>query len=214
MNIKGVMEVEGVRLFIAIDAPDESRDIYVTNVHPNCVVIPKERWPVEYLGLSQYALRDLAEHNVTHLDQLVDGQWQLSRKGLNKNTDDEIIASLDGLRRIALLFEQLTPGEIARELVGYPVRSSSVSDIFIADDQDEVDRASVSPDTPLQEIEELPAKLRDILHAAHGVSTIADVLKLGLTRVIMTPNVDANDVNLMKIAFEHIGHPLTLKKER
>ena len=208
MRIKGVVEVEGVRLHVDIQAPDTKEDVYVTNVHPNCLVVPKERWYVEFLGLSQSAQDELGRENIRHLGQLTDGEWKLSRNGLTEGTTKELTEALARLRSAALLFEQTPVEQIVRELVGFPIPD-------VAEEAAEVSAATPEAegalplDTPLKEVPKVAPVMLDLLPFVHKARTIADVLRLGTGRIIMTPGITAKDVSRLVEVFAEAGHQLT-----
>ncbi|MBI2636699.1 MAG: hypothetical protein HYW81_00700 [Parcubacteria group bacterium] len=211
MRIKGVVEVEGVRLHVDIQAPDEREDVYVTNLHPNCLVVPKERWYVEFLGLSQSAQVELAAENIRHLGQLTDGEWKLSRNGLTEATTSELNAALQHLREMALLFEQTPLEQIVRELVGFPIPEVAEEDAEAGETGTAASEAggALPLDTPLKEVPKLAPVILDLLPFVHKARTIADVLKLGTGRIIMTPGITAKDVTRLVEVLAEAGHKLT-----
>lgn len=208
MRIKGVVEVEGVRLHVDIQAPDAKEDVYVTNLHPNCLVVPKERWYVEFLGLSQSAQVELAAENIRHLGQLTDGEWKLSRNGLTEGTTRELTEALARLREMALFFEQTPLEQIVRELVGFPIPDVTEESVEVAEAASEAGGA-LPLDTPLKEVPKVAPVMLDLLPFVHKVRTIADVLRLGTGRIIMTPGVSAKDVDRLVQVFAEAGHRLT-----
>lgn len=127
MRIQGTLEVEGVKLHVNIDAPDNHQEIFVTNVHPNCVVIPRERWKIEYLGFSSLLVDTLHAQGVHFLHHLVDERWEARMDGftLTEAEMEEIERALETFFSIALVFDQspevvvnpeLPPGDFQKRL--------------------------------------------------------------------------------------------------
>jgi hypothetical protein len=107
MRVEGVLTVEGVTFHVDIDTDDRDTDVYVTNVHPNCMVIPKERWRVEFLGLPPAVVTLLHERDIFDLGTLIDGRWNLAVNGLGKDAERIVSEALAEFKKIALLFEQV-----------------------------------------------------------------------------------------------------------
>lgn len=214
MKIQGIVEVEGVRLHIDIEAPDSREDIYVTNIHPNCLVIPKERWPVEHLGLPLTALQELQERGLKYLGEITDSRWQISSNGLSEATGQELSEALARLRQTALLFEQSTPEELAREVAGFPIELAPVGQ----EDVGEIKRKpavvaearvqSQAPDAIFLSELRISRRMKDILLAVHKAKTVADVLALGRVRLVMTPGVSACDIEVLVAELARVSHEL------
>lgn len=105
MQIQGTLTVEGVQLHVHIDAPDEARELYVTNIPPTALLIPRERVRIEWLGLPPDVIQRLREKGIHALGHLVDGAWRLLASHLD---EEERIAVTEALARFleaALVFE-------------------------------------------------------------------------------------------------------------
>lgn len=212
MNIKGVLEMEGgPNLHIDIEAPDDQEHIFVTNIHPNCLVIPKERWWVGYLALSPGVLRELRSKAIEHLDQLVDSSWELTVDGLSERARKEIIEALAHFQEIALVFKEPSREELGKEVVSFPLEKiQAKAELAVSPpigEEVKLKPRHVSPDTSLEALM-MPLHITTILKVRYEVVTISDVLRLGKRRLVMTPGLSAEDIRKLEIIFERAGHPL------
>ena len=214
MKIQGVIEVEGIKLHIDIDAPDNHQDIYVANVHPNCLVVPKERWYIEYLDLSVEAVKELKQQQINNLGQLTNGQWQISREGLSEQTNQELVQALECLRQMAILFEQPTPEVLVGKIIGRSLLKSSEKESLEQQSNINVEQVKTTVDlnTPIEYLP-ISVKMREILKAVH-VRTLADVLEFGKSRLTMTIGVTRHDIEELETGLSRLGHPLPDNTQR
>ncbi len=107
MKIKGMLEVSGVNLNVNIEAPDQSREIYVTNVSPQCLIIPRERFDVGYLGLSYPVLEELGRKKIDNLAQLLPIGWELDWVALDltPRAKAELEDAMAKFRKMVLMTE-------------------------------------------------------------------------------------------------------------
>src|SRR3989338_6319697 len=106
MRLKGVLEMEGIKLHLNVELQDGERNIYLAKVHPNCVVIPKERWPVDLLGFSPDCVRMLKSKNVKYLSELVDESWKLVVADFSEKIQQELEVCMNRFKTLALIFDQ------------------------------------------------------------------------------------------------------------
>jgi len=216
MKIRGVVDIEGIALNVIIDAPDDTKELYVTNISARCLVMPKERWPLRCLGLSQEVFRELTDKGFATLDHVVDAHWKIKddlavRPNTKKELEKQVVYFLDR----ALIFPDLSVPEENKDKITFPISG-------------EWERVSESHESPahatipdpllgqrsLMEFG-LPAHIAKKLQVDHGIDTIDDLLRLGKVRVFMTKGLSKKDVALID---EHLKvHGLSyydpLKKE-
>jgi hypothetical protein len=180
MKMQGTLEVDGVRLTVDIEAPDDATDLYVTNVHPNCLVIPKERWRIEHMGLSDDATTYLHHRGIHFLGQLVNGGFKLVLTSLDDSVANEVHHSLERIRDMALLFETEQAANHT------PPVDSPELDVDI----------SVLALSKFQE---------QSLRKNRGVNTLRDVVQLGKNSLLMTQNIDQKAVDKIEEALRRVG---------
>lgn len=199
MRIEGEMTAEvegssaGVKLHVRINAPDDTTELYVTNVHPNCLTIPRERWSIEFLGLSAQALDELRSRDITNLSQLTNGRWTLGVDGLSAETRDEVTAALQTLTDIAIVFEIPHPIQLAT-LFRTPAQEdgdgASAADLAVL----ERDIATIGLLKPQEEA------LRK-----KGMRTLRDLYCLGRNKLVMTPRMDERGIRKIGEALSEAG---------
>lgn len=202
MRIQGMLTVEGIRLHVDIESFDNERELFVTNVHPSCLVIPRERWRVEFLGLPQHVLAELRENGILTLDRLVDEEWNLDRRkikvSLSEETWQALSYSLETLREIALVFDMPKDPSEPRllEAVFSPKRK---------EEREEAERVSrVSEDEDIRVLT-LSSATERTLRKYHGVNAIRDLLGLRYEQLIMTRGIDEVEIQKIKAALERLG---------
>lgn len=195
MRIEGEVTVEGVKLHVRINAPDNTTELFVTNVHPNCLTIPRERWGIEFLGLSPQALAELRARNITNLSQLADGKWSLGVDGFSMETCAEITESLRMLTDAAIVFEIPNPIQLAT------LFSSRQQDVTEAEEADltalEHDIAVVGLQKPQEEA------LRK-----RGLLTLGTLYCLGRNKLVMSPRMDERGIRRIEEALSAAGFDL------
>lgn len=204
MKIQGILTIEGISLHVEIDAPDDARELYVTNVHPNCLVIPKERWKIEFLGLPTEIVATLHERNVFTLGELVDGHWDPRFVGLDEATEARIKEALTAFRKIALVFERMEfegaevhATEVRR---GRPLRTT-LAEAFVTKEEEK-------KDSPLHKDISSVGLLKpqeDALRKTKGVRTLGDLAKLGRARLLMTNQMDERGVGKIEATLRKGG---------
>lgn len=196
MKIQGVLSVEGINFHIDVDAPDDERNIYVTNVHPNCLVIPKERWRVDFLGLPETVVAALHKRGIYTLKVLTDEKWELAIDDLPEETALVIKEALAHFRKIALLFERV---ERYREPLG--VGSASVSVEHTGARKSVVTLATDISVCGLSQPQEQALR-------GKGVTTLADLMKLGRSRLFMTRGFDEKAVERVELTLRKVRSEL------
>lgn len=195
MKIQGVLNVEGVELHVNIEAPDGQRELYVTNIHPSCLVIPRERWRVEYLGLPSEVVRGLKEQGISSLEDLLNEEWNLDLKKVQKKLTASAIAqieqSLHNFLEIALVFDmpRQFPEVNVRDVIHqngngkHPQKNEGALDTSI-------------------EVLGLPVLLRKALERHHKVTTLRDLVALDKDQLIMTPGIDGKSIQRIEAALK------------
>ena len=180
MKMQGTLEVDGIRLTVDVEAPDDATDLYVTNVHPNCLVIPKERWRIEHMGLSDDAIAYLHHSGIHFLGQLVNGGFKFVLTHLDENVAKEVNHSLERIRDMALLFE-------TEQAVNH--------DPTVDSPELDVDISTLA----------LPKQQEQSLRKNRGVNTLRDLVKLGKNSLLMTQNIDQKAVDKIEKALRRVG---------
>lgn len=195
MKIQGIIEAEGVKLHVDVDVPDDQVEVYVTNVHPNCVVVPQDRWRVEFLGLPREIVKMLHDRGVFFLSQL-NHENEKGVLGFDKEVLDEINEALTKLQEIAIIFEGTD---------GYQDRTETAikeSEIILAkpaiESSLEFDIGIIGLGRPQEES----------LHKK-GVKTLKDLVALGRSRLLMTDKMDQRGVDKIEVALRKAGVELS-----
>lgn len=201
MKVQGTLSLEGVKLHVRIDAADDQQTLYVTNVHPNCLVIPKERWRVEFLGLPKEIVEELHRRNIVFLGQLIDGNWKLGARGLNEDMRQQIGEALRKFLDIALVFD--LPPKHKLELLFRPSASADEDEESV---ESENGGSGVDQDIA---VAGLLGHQEESLRKTKHVKTLGDVLKLGRNRLLMTKGVDARAMEKIEVALRKFGLELS-----
>lgn len=196
MKVQGTLSLEGIKLHVRIDAPDDQQTLYVTNVHPNCLVIPKDRWRVEFLGLPKEIVAELHQRNIVFLGQLIDENWNLGAHGLNEDMRQQIGEALRIFFKIALVFD-LPPKYKLERLFKPPA---------LTDDDDEpAPTNGVSGTDQDIAVAGLLGHQEESLRKMKNVNTLGDILRLGRNRLFMTKGVDARAMEKIETALRKYG---------
>lgn len=196
MKVQGTLSLEGVKLHVRIDAPDDQQTLYVTNVHPNCLVIPKERWRVEFLGLPKEIVEELHRRNIVFLGQLINENWTLGAHGLNEDMRQQIGEALRIFLDIALVFD--LPPKYKLEQLFRPSAST--------DDEEAIE--SPNGGSGLDQdisVAGLLTYQEETLQKTKNVKTLGDILKMGRSRLLMTKGVDARAMDKIEVALRKYG---------
>ncbi|MBI4094134.1 hypothetical protein HY417_04170 [Candidatus Kaiserbacteria bacterium] len=200
MKIQGVLTIEGVKLHVDIDALDDDQDLYVTNVHPNCLVIPKERWRVEFLGLPPDIVEQLQKRGIGTLDKLVNGDWHARVDGFDEASQRKIAASLAEFLRIAFVFNYHGISSDSEEVLQADTTETTVLHERRTDDPAlNTDIAVVGLLKPQEET----------LRNRKGMATLGDLVKLGRSRLLMTDTMDERGVQKIEVALRERGLELS-----
>lgn len=197
MRIKGMFEVEGINLHIDIVAPDDEKNLYITNITPECLLIPPERWPIKYLCLSQETERELSEKNINNLRDLLRDGWY---NKVTENTKQETKSAIITLREKALIFERTPPRP--QDLVGFTIPEEP---LVSSDNELKEKKEAPSPETPLIKLG-VDIKMTNILAQYYGVNNLKDLDNLSEGRLVMTRDVTAEDIKKLKLNLREGGH--------
>jgi len=200
MKVQGTLSLEGVKLHVRIEAPDDQTTLYVTNVHPNCLVIPKERWRVEFLGLPPEVVEALHSRNITFLGQLVDAKWRIGAHGLNEEMNRQIGEALRTFLDIALVFDLPPKHQLA--MLFSPPKEEDDEEVAVAG----TDGAALNNSLACIG---LSAKHVEILQRQRGATTLGDLLRLGRNKLLMTSGMDTRAMERIEAALRQCGHELT-----
>ncbi|MBI2053201.1 MAG: hypothetical protein HYT41_00435 [Candidatus Sungbacteria bacterium] len=91
MKIQGVLEVEGVQLHIHVDVPDDSRDVFVTNVPYDAQIVTRDRIRVESLAFPPAIIEALHQKGIRYLNRLLDEQWEPALDHLHEEERWEVL---------------------------------------------------------------------------------------------------------------------------
>lgn len=206
MKIQGEVEIEGIKLQVNIEAPDDAQNLYVTNVSPTCVVVPRERWQIEWLGLSEKTVRELTKRGLTTIAHLIDDQWQLKIGILPETISEEIKEALERLRSIAIVFkgpviseEETAPSSVAARRKNLATAAKDLRELV-----GEIEAIGAGQDKSLTQLG-LPNKVIRMLTKRYSVGTAKELAQLGEPRIIMTPGLTAQDISLIKAKLAEIG---------
>lgn len=199
MRVKGTLTIEGVNLHLNVSAPDDQQEIYLANVHPSCMVIPKDRWKIEYLGLPPEAVQELRSRNISVLGQLVNETWTLGVDGLNDEMRVAINEALDRFLDIALRFE--LPPE--KKTVQVPARPQAE----VAASPNGTTNGAAPLDLELSVIGLL--KGQETAVKKKGAATLGDLLKLGRNRILMIDKMDVRGMEKIEAALRSHGLKLS-----
>lgn len=191
MKIEGVIEAEGVKLHIDVDVPDDQEEVYITNVHPNCFVVPKERWRIEFLGLPPEVSKKLQDRGILFLGQLnhENGEGAI---GLDENETRAVSDALKKLGEMAIIFEGVD---------GYEERTMRAVKRL----------TSAPPPKPIVGLEtdiavvKLKKEQEEFLFKSRGVKTLADLVGLGRSRILMTAKMDESGIEKIEAALRKAG---------
>lgn len=190
MRISGVVVIEGVQLVVNVDAPDDEREIYVTNLHPSFVVVPRERWPVEYLNLSAEVVADLKGAGIHTLWDFTNGAWEVRLPSTVGQHFDAVTNAIGQVRQLAITFE--IPTESSREMQ----KREAVPIGQVVTQQEAVVHRPVSGTlgSSLISIGVPDAVVSKLRRARGEVETIRDLLTLGRRKLVMTTGISAQEV--------------------
>lgn len=188
MRIKGEIEIEGVKLCIDIEAPDDDRVIFVTNLTPSFLVVPKQRWPVEFLELRPETIEGLRDAGVDTLGDLVDDSWQLTLLPGLEQHHQEIRGAIAQLREIAMTFEDHPEPDALPASETFPLPEEETR----APASD-----SLSLGTQLASIG-VPERICVQLLRTRNIGSIRELLQLGRRKLVMTAGIKLDDVQTIE----------------
>lgn len=195
MKIRGTVEIEGMTLNVLIDAPDDTTELYVTNISSRCLVIPKERWLVCYLGLSKETFQELTAKGFMTLDHVLDAAWKVRDDiPLTVPAMDELKKQVHVFLERALIFPDLGILQAREKKETFPIRKKQQRTAAMREKSD-----TATTPAPLLGQRSLsgflPANIVKTLQVQHGIETIDDLLQLGKVRVFMTKGLSKADVS-------------------
>ncbi|TSC62486.1 MAG: hypothetical protein G01um101448_613 [Parcubacteria group bacterium Gr01-1014_48] len=114
MKIQGVLSVEGINLHVQIDAGDEAKDVFVTNLPPHALVFTRERLRIEALGFSQEIVDTLLRQRIFHLNDLVNEYWEFTLENVPSEVRADVEKTLELFLDAALIpFSEEIPEGLA-----------------------------------------------------------------------------------------------------
>lgn len=207
MRVRGTVDLEGIILKVDLEAPDTEREVWVTNVHHNVLVIPRERWKVEFLGLPEEILRELKEKGVQNLEDVLEyHSWNVREKLLSPGASEALKATIARFREIALLAnEPEPPPRAAAPARGVPLRVPAAPASAARPERTHGGNGKqrYRLDTPISDLP-LPASLIAALEVRRGAKTVADLAALG-NRIAMTPGIKPGDIAVIHEAIRDAG---------
>ncbi len=198
VKIQGVLEVGGINLHVDIETHDGESDIYVTNVHPNCLVIPKERLMVDFLGLPSEVVLYLQAKGFSSLASLVDDHWQVKSNGFSPDIKDAVSVAIKQLRDKALVFDRVERFREPMGVVDLPKGKELVGGVSEGGDEKlDVDISSCDLNKAVEE------NLR-----RKEVNTLRDVVVRGRGRLMMVKGMDRKAIAKIELALMSAGASL------
>ncbi len=204
MMIKGVFEVDGVRILVDVDIPAGQREVYVTNVSAQCLVIPRERWRLDLLDLNAATLGALTSAGMKTLDDLVSDNWELKLPDELLEFKEAVERAVIRLRSVALTFDPLSenveqqrspfpiPAEQQRRLPPVVPQGQREDQVVVASKS----RQQIPLSSSLTTIG-VSGKIAKTL-SERGAATIGQLLERGRSKLVMTPGLKSTDVNLVE----------------
>ena len=216
IKITGKVEVEGIVLTINIEAPDDTTELYVTNVSKEYITIPKERMLIEHLGLNESTVRHLEGIGIHNLGQLLASGWEVKTlNGIPQAAQWDIDRALQEVRRTAIIFEPMPLQENATAQVGAepsrkpPAMSISQSGQLarkvLADR--EILPQVIMLESPFSSLG-LNIKVVKAIQKKHGAMNVKELIALGRNRLVMTPGVTSDDIDFIEQRVETLGYKL------
>lgn len=199
MRVTGSIDVDGVKLVVDVDVPDGMTQVFVTNISPDCLVIPKSRWPITLLELGSMSVQVLQQAGLMTLENITDEQWNVRLPESLQPLVEEVTKAVQRLRAVALTFEaeESTAPTDYRE--GFPiaigdsvVAAAGETSLLPPPENDPMDRLIESMTY------ELPKRLVRIFHDK-GIKTVRDLIALGRRKVVFTKGVTAADIDLLDV---------------
>lgn len=216
MKIMGKVEVEGIVLNINIEAPDDTTELYVTNVSKEHITIPKERMLISHLGLNDKTVRYLEEQNIHNLGQLLENGWDPKPlNGIPQAAQWDIDRALQEVRRTAVIFEPVAlqadasiqaPTEPFRKPSEMTISQSGQLARKVLADREVLPQV-ITLESPFSSLG-FTAKLVRAIQRKHGAINAEELIALGRSRLVMTPGVTSHDINLIERRLETFGYKL------
>jgi hypothetical protein len=200
MIIKGVVEVEGVRLVINVEAPDDEREIHVTNIHPSFLVVSKERWPIEFLDLNPEVYTALKTAGIITLGDITDADWEVRLPKAMERYYSDVVSAVGEVRGLAVVFEQAPYQPQLERLEALPISSPEAAPA------PEVPRSSsFTLDTEPAQVGIPENTLKKLRKAGREVGTLGAMIKLGRRKMIMTTGVKDGDIQAVEAGLRRAG---------
>lgn len=203
MKIKGAIEVEGVTLHLDISILGGEKEIYVTNISPHCLVIPKERWSLRCLGLTAKTLEELSSKGLAMLAQVVDPEWKVIEHLFSLQTFAELDEAVKLFLDKALIFPEAYEIKKQSRVLEFPLRDRIISAGRAADGMEAIPQ-SLKAELPLTALD-LPQRVLKILKKRYQLETIGELRKLGKIQMVMTPGLTKKDVETISQRLKDLG---------
>jgi len=193
MRVKGRIEVEGVTLVVDIEAPDDQQEVFVTNIDPSVLTIPKGRWSLDFLGLPEKVVGKLQGCGLRTLGDITDEHWQVQLPSDLTDHLEVVTEAVVRLREIALTFEPSEEDAITSNKGKHPFPLPEEDG---QEEPEEPTTKTVSGTDSLISIG-VPAETVNILAQERGITTIQDLIQLGRRKVVMTTGININNVKTL-----------------
>ena len=112
MKIEGMLTMEGVNLHVHIDVPDNLRDVFVTNIPPDALIVTRDRVRIESLGFTPEFVESLRLKGIYYLNHLVNERWHLTLDRLNEQERRTVVPIVRMFLEAALVPFDSFDGEI------------------------------------------------------------------------------------------------------
>lgn len=200
MRIRGVIHVNDVRLVADIDAPDDVRDVYVTNVSPDYIIIPRDRWLLAHLSLPEDVLAAFTAVGIRFLGEVVDAQWTVTLPASLAVHFPVVVGAVSDLRGRAITFDVGQEGPSNRDPIPIPTEAVAKDRAVLP-----LLQSLGNPlDLGLAEAG-FPDKLAGVLRTQRAVTSVRLLIAAGKRRVTMTQGVNNTDIEVIERRLEQLG---------
>lgn len=196
-KIQGQLEIHGVILHLDIEAADGVAALYVTNISPQCLVVPRERWKVEWMGLPPDVLEEVKSKGVKTIGDLVGKDGNVTIEGASDRTRKLAEFAWRAIKGQALTFE-IPEGIEATATPWVPSHTATPSlngSQVRPDSPDEGRPSQAVPATEGPDLQQalrvlgLPSGVTEAIEARCGVRTIGDMRRVTRSDLYMVPKM-------------------------
>lgn len=178
MKIQGTLMVEGINLHMYVDAPDSMRNLYITNVPPDAMIVMRERISIEALPFSPRVVASLHEKGIFFLNGLLTPDWKPITRRLSEEEKQEILPILTRFLDAALIPFASHRGKKETVAEGIDELQEKIDALQQRFHEHSVDAVSVSP----QIVDDAPQ-----LIISHDIEIMPEDLRYEDIRILALP---------------------------